>query len=458
MKKVILHVGIQKTATSSIQQTLFDNKKLLGNNNIFIPYRFNDNKVNHSYGIHHIFCNEPEKFFLFIREGYEAEMLRKIKDKKINLLKQEILSTKCSNILLSAESISLLNQQELINIKSFFEKAFDCVEFQIIIVIRNLISIASSIHQQNIKDGSNINIMDEHNFYKSKIKKFIDVFGYKYITIYKFEDSLKPNNGPVEYFLDNVGVNRSVINEIQYRFVNESISANAMELIEYINLRQPYVVNNILNKYRDNYDLISLYSIRGNKYKLNSKIIKKIYNNNLEDINWLNSLYVKPFYKKEDLSIENTEDTNTINYNKEYYEDVIDSLSEVSNIIKRILYDFFVEKSKITEGYNKNTCMKIIKYLSSNYYNIISKDIEKIYINEEEQKIYIKYSFKDFSQRSIATKMNDIVQFCVNIATICEQNNQFKAALYFMEMAKINKSYSPYVTEKIALLKKKIEE
>jgi len=93
ISEIFLHVGLHKTATSSIQKTLFlkENSKLLEDNDYLYPKHW---PINHSIPIFSIFADSPEKFHINIKKGYSIQEIKKVNEEYLESLEQEIKKNK----------------------------------------------------------------------------------------------------------------------------------------------------------------------------------------------------------------------------------------------------------------------------------------------------------------------------------------------------------------------------
>jgi hypothetical protein len=93
ISEIFLHIGLHKTATTSIQKTLFlkKNSKLLEAHGYFYPKHWPDN---HSIPLYSIFCDFPEKYHINIKKGYSINEIKKVNEAYLESLEQEIKKNK----------------------------------------------------------------------------------------------------------------------------------------------------------------------------------------------------------------------------------------------------------------------------------------------------------------------------------------------------------------------------
>lgn len=138
MRKVVLHVGLEKTGTTFLQETFLLNQKQLASQGILYPKSGRE-------GCHHYwlakafgFCFEVEKFD------------RKKAALAIPELELELESTNKDTILISSEHFDFnVTEEACQNFRSYFS-AYDV---DVVIFLRNQVDYAQSLYIEHIKWG-----------------------------------------------------------------------------------------------------------------------------------------------------------------------------------------------------------------------------------------------------------------------------------------------------------------
>jgi len=390
IKCIYLHAGFSKTATTSIQSTLLENNKLLHKKDIKFLHHF-------SYGIHNLFLEQPYRYVDYVKRNYTmSEIDKYIKERKNNLRK-DILNCRQSNLLISDEGLVALKEHEVSKVKEFFKVLAPNADFRVLICTRETFSHLTSRYQQILKSGRNGDLIYRkyyNNFYRGFIEKYVNIFGKKSLIVYKFETAIKHNMGPAGYFFELLNIDTTNINRGRIKKSNVGISDKAAEILEYTNDRVPlfnyektvFIITSELSKLRYPGDVLSIFSIRGNKFILDNDLANQIYKDNKQDILWLmNEFKIKyKLYKDNGNIVKNI-------YDKKYYEDIIRIYPTLSNFLKKMLYEFVKSKSNKNLDNDSLTILKDInKWIESNYSYIIHD--EHIYENtKNEYKLLNKY-------------------------------------------------------------------
>lgn len=290
-RRVILHVGPEKTASSSIQYTLYkyENKNIFDKNNIcYIKEWFSNNGFN----IESVFSSNPYNTEHNIRFNYSNEEVDKINDDLRNTLISNLQSNTKKDLIISGESISMLNSEELTNLKNFIiENSVVDTEIIIVFFLRNPNDLISSKFQQTVKTGIAIDDLEKYDgnikHYYCRAKKFYDVFDIENIIYVSFEEAIKYELGLVAYFFEKLGLKKPDLEKIIYVRDNESLCEEAVKICMFINQMEPTIINKKLNEKRVKDDLMHFTKIKGNKYRLEPVVVNRLISSSIDDLEWI---------------------------------------------------------------------------------------------------------------------------------------------------------------------------
>jgi len=252
MKKICyLHLGFHKTATTSFQLTLQQNRKLLEQDGIYLP-KFRGKKqkfsANHSGQIRDIFDQKAQN--LWDRNHHQEPP----KDQKqqttqnhcqslTELLKQD------QHILISGEGISTMREQSLIRLKTTLEQHGFLIEP--IALVRSPYAFITSALQQTIKNGKYHPLIGlipgqstaaNQAFKIPSVSKSIStlnrVFG-KGMNYVPFKTATIHPGGPVLFLLQQV-LQLKQADQYQLINANESKSNVSTRLKNFLNQQHPH--------------------------------------------------------------------------------------------------------------------------------------------------------------------------------------------------------------------------
>jgi hypothetical protein len=220
MKEVILHIGMHKTGTSSIQNSM----KGVGGDGIRVA-RFTE--VNHSIPMYTMFSENRYNYHVWKNRGFTVNEIDRKKDEFFKILEEEIANSTISKLVISGEDISLLSvlDQELL-CNSFQSKG---IVVKVIYIVREPMAWAVSAHQQRACGGEK-KLFKINPEYKKRLQGFFNRCGAENISVYKYEHLIE--KGLIKSFSEIIGIK---LEKDSRR--NESITLEALAVL--------YVFNNI---------------------------------------------------------------------------------------------------------------------------------------------------------------------------------------------------------------------
>lgn len=444
IKEVILHVGLNKTGTSSIQSTLYneDNNRLLLKEGILYPRCWQ--QTNHGNILLSPFSTKPETVgpnkFPKILSKEEIE-----KKDKLNLEKFEAALSKCTadKVIISGEVISSISRKNIQNLKNYLlDIGLNQAKFKVMIYTRNPVTWAVSTIQQQFKYGDQYStVLDKRKkqdlptLFQDKIGKFVDIFGKESVYVYPFEEARTHEMGMVGHFLEELNVDKKVIKDMKQIRTNESTSMFTGEFLTFINDRIPLIINGKQNENRHISDHQPLLKIRGDKFDIPLEEKKKIASVAKHDIGWLKKTYGI------DYSYENLKKTKK-------YENIDTSFKDIEKIypsLTKTMRDSLVEfmKNKLVSEIpsdHKNQCLELIRSFEGQEKDLIRIDS-------------IENRFRS------TLKINDVDRGVLyrELALLMEVHNQIELAELFMRKAGLYKTVGPFIKKKHEEYKRKLK-
>lgn len=268
MKKIILHVGMHKTGTTTIQNQLAEAKVALLEGGYLYPSIANTGS-NHSIPLYSLYCESPANYHINIRAG-------RCDDKKINDYHNEIRASLLNiaeqhweTLIISGEDISVLSTERLEFLKIDFKKVFGVVDFTVICSLRSPLDYWRSSVVELIKNGFEHNgllsKLGARGHYKRLCEKLELTFGKENVIYYKFEESVKAGN-ITQYFLNLVeNTNSKLKIAFSNKYHNEACSQESFYLLKSINDKKPLIIDGKINPRRSIDDLAAIVNMSGSK-------------------------------------------------------------------------------------------------------------------------------------------------------------------------------------------------
>lgn len=455
INKIYLHIGLPKTASSSIQATLCKNVQMLTKYDIYYPSNLGNG--NHSTPICSMFCQNPKTYFANVRANRDAQEVEEFNARnKLSLLKQ-ISKTLCKSVLISGEGIAMLDFKGVSKLKKFLNDAMPNASIKIIVCVRERCSFITSAVQQRTKEGSSlelINLQSYTELYKSRLEKFKEIFDIKNIIIYKFEDAVKHEKGPVGYFLEKIDINSNKVLNSKILKTNEGVSDKAIEIISYINNRIPLMINAKIGAGRQIGDTNLIQNVRGSKFILPPDIVLKVLDDGKEDTHWLKDTFSIEYQQVKT----NMKKPSQIVYDTDYCDDVISFYPKISDILKRLVYEFFKDKiDTVTNQQGKENILRLIEYIEINYSSITEHTIIDLIADFKKVKELCVNSKSQLSKKLNIISDVQNADFYREVALFLEKHNHIEASLYLMEMAKVFRPNGSFIVEKCEEYKQNLE-
>ncbi|QIR15129.1 hypothetical protein [Shewanella aestuarii] len=271
MKKCILHIGMHKTGSSSIQKCLFEGRNDLGEGIVYADL----GTSNHSGAFSYAFKSDIHTHPYYTKRGHSDVDFKNYRAINLERIESE-LSREYSVIIFSAEDLSGLESNDLIKVKELINKYVKHVE--VIAYVREPISFAESAFQQKLKtDYISPSTLSLFPKYRSRFEKFEEIFGN--VVYVDYTSLIADGKSVVEDFC-----NRYNLPYTESKSVNKSLSSVAVKFLHsYQAARKDIKIN---NAYTLKLERI-LSNLKGNKFKLSKNIVNVGIEAIQEDICWM---------------------------------------------------------------------------------------------------------------------------------------------------------------------------
>ena len=274
VKKVILHLGMAKTGSSSIQHTLYNNTAALQKDG----FRYlTEWETNHLRKFHYLFTKHPANPISTGHLGKPPANIKQINRDSINTMLKVINTTECETLVLSGEYFHDLRLDSTIeNISTFIKKYFtnNGIDTTLIYFIRNPLTWIISYLQQTLYRVGFMN--KEADYFETGVKKYNGIFNLQRrfsdsLKLLKFEDACIDKDGLVGCFLKTIGFPESDLSNIDVYRTNDSRCMEVMEFLYYVEAIEPRYPHSHYRRVNSNSyfdDFACIKDIRGVKFDL----------------------------------------------------------------------------------------------------------------------------------------------------------------------------------------------
>ncbi len=344
MKRCILHLGMPKTASTSIQRTLTDNRTYLQKHGWEYPV-FRCPEHGHEFfpqndPLCRIFM--PMSHFHARRPALNGKINLEIQERELRkaLLKY---TQKSDRIILSSEA--LIGLKPLKKIKNFFEQIDFVVEP--VIYVRSPYSYRVSMYQSVLRSSQMQSSAVTQTLQKPIIKNILSanlsVFG-ENIKVHSFNNLIRNNTEIVTHFLGSF-LEKDIVDKLHISRENESLSRHAIALLEYIEEKLPLYQENIKNNDRAEGDIQPIYKIKGEKFGFDQEkadMFKEIID--LEN-NWLREQFGSEYCDSDDSKAIYT---SPLIWEEENISSLLKVFPCLSLEIQRLILDYILRNSQFS--------------------------------------------------------------------------------------------------------------
>jgi len=291
MKKLILHIGMHKTGTTSLQKIFSSSQHVLNKSNIFYA---DLNKFNTANSFYVMFLDNPTEHISFKnREIHDLHKAKDEQEKLMQLWRKEFENFSNGYYIISDEELSYLPLNGVIKMRNFLVEYFN--DITVIMYAREPISFIPSIINEHIKYGATKirnRTFSSITYYINRIAKYVKAFGRGNIIIRSFDKKHMKNNDLFEDFFYslNIKFDASKLNTI---VENQSLGHNALTFLLEYNKKFPRFIGGEINKerglaFRINIFFELLQKINDKKFTLDLKFTNKEANAINKEISYVN--------------------------------------------------------------------------------------------------------------------------------------------------------------------------
>jgi hypothetical protein len=311
IKKIYLHLGVHKTASTTIQETLGRFRGVLEKEGYLYPEFFLDTQriYNHSIPIYNLFTEFPELYHINLSKQITSALaIAEMNSNYRKQLENQINEFKGEHLIISGEDISVLSKTALSKFVEYLRSLTDKeVRVMVILFCRNPNGWVRSSVQEVVKNSLSLNeAFDRYSRlsksnYKRLLTKIFSIFPKEDFVVIRYEDAIKNEAGPVGAFLECISANSLIPLLSENRIYNRSLSYEAVKLHSFI--------HTFLNENPDppkipltqKYKHALVEAVPGIPFALDQHQSEIIASNAQEDYDWLCSAFDLPPYSESEV-------------------------------------------------------------------------------------------------------------------------------------------------------------
>lgn len=291
-RTLVLHVGLHKTGTSSIQATLAGNRRHL--RALGFSYSrlcFLSRNRNHSGALYTLFSRRAGRYRGNLLHGLSGPWrLAAYRWAVAAFLELEMRLDRAPVFILSGEDMSRLAGNEVRALRARFARHFDRI--RVVAYVRPPASYAHSAAQERLRGGATLTRLAAAPpcpRYRRRLAKFIRIFGAEHVHLRLWSPARFPHGDAVAAFLEDIGAPPGVYRRLDVRRRNASMSAPAAVHLSTANARLPLLRHGRRNPARARALTREIERLEGPAFRMPAEAIARVMANSQADLAWINA-------------------------------------------------------------------------------------------------------------------------------------------------------------------------
>ncbi len=285
---LFLHIGMHKTGTTTLQNTLSAHRSLLAEHGI----NYLDLGANHSRPLYSMFAEHPETYHANRRAGLSDASEAAAYNANNKARVERLLTANNALVtIISGEDLSLLKKDAVPRLKAFLARYFDTL--QVIGYVRPARAFINSLCVQAVKGGATLEHLVQKPpspDYQWRFNKYRQTFGKDSVRLRLFERSQLAQNCIVADFIQMAGLPSELYASLDVQNENTSLSQAAVEFLSEANAASPVFVDGNLNPARPQGLLEKASKMAGPAFALPNAVIEQILEDKAFDISWMEKI------------------------------------------------------------------------------------------------------------------------------------------------------------------------
>lgn len=287
--QILLHVGLSKTGSTSIQYHCRQHSALLADRGICYPtFRFGDRAFdNHSIPLVCAVAPPPNAYGLGLRRLFgdgSQEVARSCRAQ----LEQILSDVDGTTLVLSSERVAGLNETHLQALRTLLEP--HARRLRVVAYIRNPESAVEAIMQERIKAGAIV----EPEAIVGRVRRRCEALQRTFpdhLEVFGYEQAVEQPGGVVGAFLDLLGIPVTDLASTELTYHNRRLSRESFFLADAVNRRYPKNRQSEHGVARKPHDLKRLLELPGQPFRIPNLLASPLRTAIREEADWLASRF-----------------------------------------------------------------------------------------------------------------------------------------------------------------------
>jgi hypothetical protein len=288
-KTAYVHIGMHKTGTTSIQQTLARHRAMLRESyGVVYPAV----SSNHSIPLFSLFCDAPAEYSGNIIAGATSKEDIATRNQDFADRLKADLDAGGETLVLSGEDLGLLTRPGVHRLKKWLSGHAESI--RILAYVREPVAWATSHAQQQVRQGKVLETLLQGALvprFRRRLTPWMVAFGKENVSVSDFDVARAGPAGLVGHFTDQLGLPESVHETLVQKRSNESLSAEAVTLMSALNALKPAFVDNRASADRAAKIDPIFARIKGARFRLPAEAIARTEAMSAAEVAWLGETF-----------------------------------------------------------------------------------------------------------------------------------------------------------------------
>ena len=311
-KRAVVHIGINKTGSTAIQNALFSARtRLLAGARILYP----SIAANQSIHLWTIFREDPHPVLQRIEpDAVDEASVARVRKRFLAALEEDFANPDWDTLVISAEDLSRFYAPDVSRfIKWLIERVDD---IRVVAYVRHPVDWTRSMVQEQLKQGETLDQVCGNvprPEWQLRFAPWLNAVGFKRFHLVCFDEARAATEGIMASFCAAANLPyEKVLPLAPTTLINESMSHEAVLLVDSLNRQRPLYLDGKLSPERRWFGIDVMMTVPGNKFSLTPEQEEQARIVSRPDLRWLNGRFGTDLYPdifedgplKEDVRVE----------------------------------------------------------------------------------------------------------------------------------------------------------
>jgi hypothetical protein len=294
-RRAVLHIGVEKTGTKTIQKSLFSARsKLLSDARILYP----SIAANLSVYLATMFRDDAPRLLQFMEpDAKDERSVARVRERYRASFEEDLADPNWHTLVISAEGLCGFGPKPIARLLGWLAEYVD--EITVVAYVRHPVGWTRSAVLQRLKRGETLDQL-YNNLprlrWRQRLTPWLDAVGLERFRLVSF-DAARENDGILAAFCDAAGLPRERVMSLAPATVaNESMSLEAALILDSLNRQRPLFEDGKVSPERRWRGANTIKLIPGNRFYLSAEYAARARIDSRPELEWLNATFGKNFY------------------------------------------------------------------------------------------------------------------------------------------------------------------